>query len=76
MICTNNSRKADLVLARQYDWWLRYRAGDTYQKIADDYGKNHSTILHGVRKIYSLFEVKDKKLIDFINNYDTDKTWQ
>ena len=76
MICTNNSRKADLVLARQYDWYLRYRAGDTYQKIADDYGKNHSTILHGVRKIYSLLDVKDKKLIDFINNYDTDKTWQ
>lgn len=43
-------RYREIISARHVTWLIEYRAGYSYKYIATYYGRDHSTILHGVHR--------------------------
>ena len=48
------SRKAEVVMARQVWWWYIRDRGCGYSEIGRLSGRDHSTVIHGVKRISDL----------------------
>jgi chromosomal replication initiation ATPase DnaA len=59
---TCKSRLSERVMARQVYWWHMRKNGYTYSEIARSCGWNHSTVLHGVKRVENLMFAKDAYL--------------
>ena len=59
-------RTPDLVLARHFIWYfLRILCKKNVKTIGDEYNRDHSTVVHGLRRIKEGLEVGD----DFYSNH-------
>lgn len=55
-----HSRVSHLVDARHAYWWLSYVwLKSNYSQIGRDFDKDHTSVMHGVRRIKNLIETKD-----------------
>lgn len=64
------SRK-QLKTHRRYFLYKKMREiGLTYEEIGDYFGRDHATIIHGVRKHELYTEIKDSKYLKDIQEYD------
>lgn len=62
---TGSSRFADVVTARQLYWkLLTERYGATYRYAGELTGRNHSTVLKGVRRVNGLLESGDRAAVE------------
>lgn len=59
------TRKREVTEARQTLWLLLYRSGMTYQRIGDKFGRSVCTVLHGIRNVRNLIDIKDDKILSF-----------
>lgn len=54
--------------ARQILMFMLYKRfkpfGETYQSVADIFGKDHATVMHAIRQVNSRLDVKDKVTIE------------
>lgn len=56
----STTRKAEAATARHVYWWLCWKwLGKNYSQIAKDFDRDHTSILHGKKKIDKLISVKD-----------------
>ena len=55
-------RKRELVLARQIYWYFKKKHVPkiSYSTLAREFGKDHATVLHAVRKVQELLDVHDR----------------
>ena len=63
-------RRQYFVHRRMYFYSILRDAGVTYQDIADMFGKNHATVMYGIKRYKHLREAKDKLLLLDIADYD------
>jgi len=55
-------RMRDVVNARFIIFWILYNHGYTYSLIGCYYNRNHATVIHGVKLIDELLQIKDKTI--------------
>ena len=68
---SEKNREPDRVLARAI-MYLHYRSkGLTLAKIGNKYNSCHATVLHGMKMVKNLHEIKDKVLISLISEDET-----
>jgi chromosomal replication initiation ATPase DnaA len=60
----SESRKAHLVAARGVYWWLcRKYTGATLTKLASEFHRDHTTVLHATQKVNDLIDSKDNVIL-------------
>ena len=59
------SRKAEVVMARQVWWWFLRDLSFGYSEIGRMFGRDHSTVIHGVNRVSDLIRLND----EYLNRY-------
>lgn len=68
----SKTRKRNIVNLRQMCFYiLRKKKGMVFETIGREFGKDHATVLHGVRNIESLLEIKDFEITELFNRVKT-----
>lgn len=63
-----NNRKMDVSIVRQLYWkLLKEKKGFSYSEIARLNGRDHSTIVYGIKRVNGFLEMRDKETIDLWN---------
>ena len=59
------TRYRPLVIARQLYWYLKrtYSKSSTLHSLGAEFGKDHATVLHGLRNMEGLVDVRDKAIL-------------
>ena len=62
------NRRQPVAIARQVIYYYAYLLGDTYESIAEKFGRTHGAIFHGVEKITGWREAdwQTKEILDGI----------
>ncbi len=61
----NNDRYRDYVIARQYVFFLLRKIMKlTYKSIGEIFGKDHATVIYGIKKTQEKLEVRDSLLLE------------
>jgi chromosomal replication initiator protein len=62
------SREQLLVEIRQCVWYILYeREKKNYSRIGRQFGRDHATVLYGVKKIHNLIGIGDRQITDLMN---------
>lgn len=62
-----SSKRADIVLARQVAMWLvRDRTDWSYPQIGAMFDRDHTTVMHAVRKIDNALRTRDAAVVDIV----------
>ena len=65
----SESKITEIVTARWVYWYyLRYKKNMPFYQIGRIFGRNHSTVIHGINKVSELIDINDKYILIFINS--------
>lgn len=66
------NRARDLVLCRHAYYFLaREKMGLKLSQIGEVFGSDHTTVIHGIKKIKDMISIKDEITLNFINNINS-----
>lgn len=66
------NRARGLVLCRHAYYFLaREKMGLKLAQIGEVFGSDHTTVIHGIRKIKDMISIKDEITLNFINNINS-----
>jgi chromosomal replication initiation ATPase DnaA len=66
----SKSRRPEYVAARQVWWFYLSSLGYGFKEMERIYGWDHSTVMHGVRKIGDLIRLRDKYIDRYLSAID------
>jgi chromosomal replication initiation ATPase DnaA len=62
----SKSRKAEIVIARNFCFAYFYSLGNTLTPIAQAFNRDHATVIHGIKKIKNFIEIKDEETMNYL----------